>query len=73
MADNITVRNVIAKHCGNGFSTNGMNGLIEDSLFEDICGYGGRFHSTKNVTLRLEIIAFPKARSLLKAQNTPFL
>lgn len=52
MADNITVRNVIAKHCGNGFSTNGMNGLIEDSLFEDIGGYGGRFHSTKNVTLR---------------------
>lgn len=51
-ASNITVRNVTVKHCGNGFSTNGYDGLIEDSLFEDIGGYAGRFHSTKNVTLQ---------------------
>ncbi|KAK8871542.1 hypothetical protein M9Y10_007274 [Tritrichomonas musculus] len=52
MASNVTVRNVTVKHCMNGFSTNGQDGLIENSLFEDIGGYGGRFHSTKNVTLR---------------------
>ena len=51
MAENVTVRNVTVKHCGNGFSSNGKNGTIENSLFEDIGGYGGRFHSTQNVTL----------------------